>query len=1285
MKKLKLFGKLLASVALSCSLLISATSCELITNLTKLVTGVEDTVENVEDSALDTLLKKLSIGTYTGSLSQVTFSPSNQCVVINWKNPTDDKFAGVRIYKDTDSLPVYDADPEETSATINNLENGKTYTFTLIPKGVESDGSIKDGKNPVFKVITLDKTSADKTYVGKITNLTYKTGDGVIFFTWDNPTDDNFSGVTVYLGDEVYETVDAPENKIIIDTLESGQTYSFKFVARGKNAEGVEVDSLNIVQKRIKIEAINETDYFGELKDVTFTVNETSVTFNWENPTDEAFAGVAIYRGDTKVEDIEKTKNEYTVSNLENGDYTFKLVARGKNKKGVNVDTVNPWTKTVSINNSKNYIGKITNLTYETGDGKVSFEWTNPTDDKFTGVIIYQGNEVYATISAPEHTITIDTLENGTTYSFKFVARGKNAEGVEVDSQNFIQQRVKLEEVNETDYFGELTNVKFTVSDGIVTFTWDNPTDDAFAGVTIYRSDSLVDNLDTTVDTYTTPALEVGDYNFKLVARGKNRKGQVVESLNPWSKIVTISKYIKYGYIGRGYDSVNGEFFCGGEALKDPVIEFNEEFKPKLDERPIDAESSFAIDSSISSFQKKFNESVGIAGGYAGFSGSIAVSFGKDEKFSEETVFASGTSLIRNAREYIDNTNKTKDVIKAHLTDEFKKRINDSSYTPEKIFETFGTHILLDTYIGGRFLLTYQYTNSTSQTIQNIEVNVKATYQGAFSAGVASSTDYETNQFFNSSNTKINGKAYGGRGVAFSSFKTAVDAWNKWSDTLAADSNTWTLVDSQNTIKLEDEVTGIWLYADDPARQAELKNKYHELLERNSSSLASRQTRKWVKSVKVLDYGKDAPGSFNDIRNRVLSYSGSNFNFEIVGENAASEQDVRKCDILKGTGGNYAYLIVEYTTDINEALQGVIATPQYLRWVNRQVIEDEWTKMPLINNPNTTKYYTDGNYDYRYLFNSWTQNREGTMGAYPIKEVVIYNSTINYSSASSKALNEWTLSATGNGNKTNHHAGKGDTIYLRIYYDPIDYSEKTEPLYNGELLEDEFIPEEAKWFEIKTLEDVEYLNRVTEKGTGILKTSLGYKIDASKANYKLMTDIIISELPFSFNILFNFVLYGVFDGQGHKITGLNKNKNDQKLFYGISKTSVIKDLIIDDYVYHSTTYSGDVPFTFNGNEGTFIGVQISGTGIKKDYYPITKGKTVGCIYTYPDTNYFKITDKNIATVNGKNKASSTKIASLNAEIITWNTGKATTDPLYCDWHFEESNGSYVLVVGAPKE
>ena len=89
---------------------------------------------------------------------------------------------------------------------------------------------------------------------------------------------------------------------------------------------------------------------------------------------------------------------------------------------------------------------------------------------------------------------------------------------------------------------------------------------------------------------------------------------------------------------------------------------------------------------------------------------------------------------------------------------------------------------------------------------------------------------------------------------------------------------------------------------------------------------------------------------------------------------------------------------------------------------------------------------SEGNYlttkkfkGFRVIFNSWTQNREGTMGekAYLIKEVAVYNPEIPYSTASQKALNEWTLSPSGNGNDISKDTG-GNDIHLRIYYDPRD-------------------------------------------------------------------------------------------------------------------------------------------------------------------------------------------------------------------------------------------------------
>ena len=175
---------------------------------------------------------------YNAELKNVELSLYDSCVIITWENPDDEFFKGVRIYKGDDAFPVFDGSSFESLAEIANLSNGETYTFKICPKGVSSDGIFIEGKNSVYKTITLPEIpkETEKPYTGKISGLDYVCGDGNVTFTWENPDDEKFSGLNLYVDGEFYENFSLSDEEIIkkkmlIDTLENNKVYSFSFVA----------------------------------------------------------------------------------------------------------------------------------------------------------------------------------------------------------------------------------------------------------------------------------------------------------------------------------------------------------------------------------------------------------------------------------------------------------------------------------------------------------------------------------------------------------------------------------------------------------------------------------------------------------------------------------------------------------------------------------------------------------------------------------------------------------------------------------------------------------------------------------------------------------------------------------------------------------------------------------------------------------------------------------------------------------------------------------------------
>lgn len=171
------------------------------------------------------------------------------------------------------------------------------------------------------------------------------------------------------------------------------------------------------------------------------------------------------------------------------------------------------------------------------------------------------------------------------------------------------------------------------------------------------------------------------------------------------------------------------------------------------------------------------------------------------------------------------------------------------------------------------------------------------------------------------------------------------------------------------------------------------------------------------------------------------TYSGSTL------ENKQDEY-IKQFDLMSGAGHNFVYMILEYTTNKNEALRGVYGNSSgkmsNTKNINYRYEEKDskikydaslWSIVRPISSSDDD--YCAGDKT-RVIFKSYKQNRDGTTGtkAYPIKEIAVYNKDKAITSAATMT-SRWKLSSEGDGIDIGKDAG-GDYIYLRIYYDEDD-------------------------------------------------------------------------------------------------------------------------------------------------------------------------------------------------------------------------------------------------------
>lgn len=704
----------------------------------------------------------------------------------------------------------------------------------------------------------------------------------------------------------------------------------------------------------------------------------------------------------------------------------------------------------------KNYNAELKNVEHKLYDSCVIITWENPDDEFFKGVRIYKGDDAFPVFdgSSFESLAEIANLSNGETYTFKICPKGVSSDGIFIEGKNSVYKTVslpKIPEETEKPYTGKISELDYVCGDGNVKFTWKNPDDENFSGLNLYVDGELYETYESNETEVLIDKLENNNvYSFSFVAKAKDGSDVEIESLNKIVKKIKIESFTAYDFIGRGYNAITGEYFCYCTGLKDYILEFSSDFKPVV-ESVNSSDTTFTSGQTLSSYKTDFNQKVGVEGGYAGFSASVDVDFGKTESFSEETSFASAYSMNKKEREYIENSKRNIPLIKKHLKEDFQKDLNDSSVNPEKLFATYGTHVLLDTYLGGRFAVNYTYKNYSRESSEKISVAVKANYEGAFKVGGSSETGFGKESSMTNENTSVSGYSRGGKSVAFASLEQAVEKWSEWTESLNDSENkeVWSLIDSPKTISNQEVNTGIWLFAEDEGRRNEIHTYYLSELEKNASSFASKQTKKYIKSARVWTNGTDR-GDYASVRKKVTAMLGHD-NFIIAGENSSSGLPIDAFDLNKGLGGKsyYAYLVMELTTKKEEALRGVIGNSaksvsdtENVAYRNPLVDASLWKEVNIIDNPSSGGRYNLGkpNDDgYRVLFNSYEQNRDGTTGenAYIIKEIAVVNTTQNTSSQSKVSESCYKIAEDENGPNGNNitRSTGGDDIFLRIYYE----------------------------------------------------------------------------------------------------------------------------------------------------------------------------------------------------------------------------------------------------------
>lgn len=195
-----------------------------------------------------------------------------------------------------------------------------------------------------------------------------------------------------------------------------------------------------------------------------------------------------------------------------------------------------------------------------------------------------------------------------------------------------------------------------------------------------------------------------------------------------------------YGGLGYGYN-VTGEYANANSSGLQVIdfVKFAADFPGRfLEERMNSSEYRTTNAEDASTFSNFLSRKLDITKGKNMFGKTLSSNFSstmdKNNKFERKYIYANALILIKYKRFRV---NSTEDVLKKYLTPEFLQSLDLK--TPQQIVNDYGTHVMLDVYIGAKLDVFYQSETTNldreNASFDGIESAMRNIFNASFYTG----------------------------------------------------------------------------------------------------------------------------------------------------------------------------------------------------------------------------------------------------------------------------------------------------------------------------------------------------------------------------------------------------------------------------------------------------------------------------------------------------------------------------------------------------------------------
>ena len=385
------------------------------------------------------------------------------------------------------------------------------------------------------------------------------------------------------------------------------------------------------------------------------------------------------------------------------------------------------------------------------------------------------------------------------------------------------------------------------------------------------------------------------------------------------------------GYLVYGYNMCGSGYFNSGDISPSAyIINMNKIADDGLiySMDKSDTVSSLYMGETIKEYQKDVATQIGASYSYGLFFSSVSADFSisteSSTKNTSKHVYIKNQVKIQKERQFINTSALSVDDLKQYVNPTFLEALNkdlsDKSETEvqdyyEKLFETYGTHAMIDIVLGGRMDLNYIYNNSTSKTLETIRSEVNATYstlRSSVTGSVSAAISAKTSTFI--SNTSFNGRRIGGSVEGdMTTFEEAKDSYEEWAESIQ-NKETLELVDIVDNCSTS--LIPVWDLANADKKEAIAKafdlylQEAGKLFADFDNSKVETPVSYYIKDIYIGSSKTSWVASATAMAQ--ATQTNPNIQYKII-----------NYDLNSGVSGKYIYLAYTLTTNPDEAIKDI--------------------------------------------------------------------------------------------------------------------------------------------------------------------------------------------------------------------------------------------------------------------------------------------------------------------------------------------------------------------------